>query len=477
MALNLDITRAPVRAHDLLALAQAVFDAGPADEGSWLEWKSTLDLTTKHAFVHIARAVIAFANRMPDEAARFAEGHAFLLVGISPGALDGVTPVDIVELDKGLQPYLGPDGPRWRATYLTLTRPTASAPVLIIDVEPPRWGDPIFCLRKELDGMREGTIYVRGNGESRPARAREVDALVRRVQRGARHIEVDVRLAAGAPVTPVDIGEHALQQWLTAEEQALMEPLRPQRRPEAADPARAYLASQAALRAAGESMTRALRGLAPQETPEQRTAEQYRQEIAAYLRRCAERWPRLVPAGAAAHVPPLRIELVNCLTSNLAEVELHLSVPGQASAVHPRPPGSTAANEPFVALPDRPRPFGPHRTSGSFVPGLSTPRPATVRYPGAAPTARPAIANGGSATITFPAVHLRSRQSILLPGIVLIVPAPAPSVITAEWSATSTSIDGTATGQLQIPVAAEPLTVAQLLTAPAGWYDPIPLGD
>jgi hypothetical protein len=53
--------------------------------------------------------------------------------------------------------------------------------------------------------------------------------------------------------------------------------------------------------------------------------------------------------------------------------------------------------------------------------------------------------------------------------IVLVVEAPAPAVMTAEWSATSTSMDGTVSGQLPIPIADEPLPLAAVLTEPEAW--------
>ncbi|MFD1938386.1 hypothetical protein ACFSKW_43620 [Nonomuraea mangrovi] len=52
---------------------------------SGLEWKSTLELDKKTGWHHIARAIVGFANRMPDIAAAYAEGRAYLVVGIEPG--------------------------------------------------------------------------------------------------------------------------------------------------------------------------------------------------------------------------------------------------------------------------------------------------------------------------------------------------------------------------------------------------------
>ncbi|WP_182881736.1 hypothetical protein [Microbispora sp. H10949] len=45
----------------------------------------------------------------------------------------------------------------------------------------------------------------------------------------------------------------------------------------------------------------------------------------------------------------------------------------------------------------------------------------------------PRIDNGGSTTVTFPPVHLRPNHRLNLDPIVLVVEAPAPAVITAQW--------------------------------------------
>jgi hypothetical protein len=48
MALDFDVSRAAVRLRHKQELVKAVHGAGDADESEWLEWKSTLDLTSAH---------------------------------------------------------------------------------------------------------------------------------------------------------------------------------------------------------------------------------------------------------------------------------------------------------------------------------------------------------------------------------------------------------------------------------------------
>ena len=63
MTLPIDLSR-PVRTKDeQRKLVEAVRDAPPFEqETRWLEWKRTLDMTTREARTVIAKAVLGFAN-------------------------------------------------------------------------------------------------------------------------------------------------------------------------------------------------------------------------------------------------------------------------------------------------------------------------------------------------------------------------------------------------------------------------------
>ncbi|GAA3821453.1 hypothetical protein GCM10022226_47240 [Sphaerisporangium flaviroseum] len=468
MALNFDISKAPSRPSELVALADAVFDASDADESVWLEWKSTLDLKKKQGWWHLARAIIGFANRMPDVAARFAEGRAYLVVGVSPGVLPGMPSIDVVDLDQGLTPYLGKEEPpRWRATYVPLTRGDVTAQVLIVDVDPPRWGDPIYCMHKESEGVRDGDIFVRVNGATRPPRSHELKALCDRLKRGAQEIQVELRVAAGAPIRPIDTSSEAVDNWLAGRRRDAMASLVSWEEKQAASRSpRSYSSFDfgelvdrpSVFSAIDQAMTK----------PETRTPEEYRQQVEAYVRACAQHWPGLIVAGAAAHIAPLDLELVNALPANLAEVEVELYIPGDVHSVRPRPAQAQVANEPFVDLPRRPLPYGPRKESIiPHVPGLNVSRPFLT--PPRVSRPRPRIDNGGSTRITFPAVHLRPHQRLRLDSIVVVVQSPAPSTLVGRWQATSTSMDGTLTGDLTISVSDDPVPLGVILSKPVTW--------
>ncbi|MCZ7430156.1 hypothetical protein [Streptomyces sp. WMMC1477] len=125
MALDYDSRRAARDAATQKTLVEAVRRASAADEKHWLEWKSTLDFqpknkADKHGRAHVARAIIGFANRMPDDAEQDAEGYGHLVVGADPDGYHGVIEHDRVELHKWITDFVG-DRIRWDCTYVHIT--------------------------------------------------------------------------------------------------------------------------------------------------------------------------------------------------------------------------------------------------------------------------------------------------------------------------------------------------------------------
>ena len=427
--LNLDTSRAPTRPAELLALALAVRDADPSDEASWLEWKSTLDWQSKGARVHVARAILGFANRMPDDAARHVEGHGFLLVGVESGAIPGVAALDPVDLDQQVSPFIGHDGPGWHPTFLTVEGQT----VLIIDVNPPRPGDPIHVARKTSDGITDGWVLVRGKGGTKQATSSQLDALQRRLQvpSAKEQVVVAIGLVEPKPVLSVDFNPDA---WLEAEEVRLLRAL-PNPSGLGAVPRMDMLATTL--------------GQLFQPLPEERTEEEYRQEIADYITFCRDRFPRVLEIGASNSLQPVTIRAQNLTAKNLPELVVELHVAGAVEAINP----DRVAIDSDDRLPPPPRKWGPRPNPAlaSIVGGYHLPYvsalPSTNK-----PRPQPYIENGGSSDIRFPAVDLRPHRSADLHSIVLLVHEPPGSVLQATWSATSSGVDGTAHGEFTIPV-------------------------
>jgi len=175
----------PGTAGEAAAIVDAVLAASAADELDWIEWKSSLDLRDKTVRGLLARHILGMANRSPEQAAVHGGGRGFVVVGAEPGSRCGITAVDAADLSQGIEAFLGPEQPSWTMQY----DDRADSPVLVLAVAPPRPGDPVFTLHKELRVVSpagkqkeypQGTIFVRRPGRTELARPEDVRALLER---------------------------------------------------------------------------------------------------------------------------------------------------------------------------------------------------------------------------------------------------------------------------------------------------------
>ena len=74
--------------------------------------------------------------------------------------------------------YLGRDGPQWNPDLEEVDGLT----VLVITVEAPRQGDPIFTLEKQFESYRNGDVFVRRAGKTEKASAVDIRALTSRAR-------------------------------------------------------------------------------------------------------------------------------------------------------------------------------------------------------------------------------------------------------------------------------------------------------
>ncbi|MFK4687741.1 AlbA family DNA-binding domain-containing protein [Streptomyces pristinaespiralis] len=441
MALDFDNRKAPRNHSDLKQLVRAVRQASKADEALWLEWKSDLDLDPadkgdKSGRAHIARAIIGFANRHPDEARRFAEGHGYLLVGVDHEQMPGVKQHDVTELVRWITPYVG-DKIGWMPTYVEAEGENGAVAILVIRVDPPQWGDPIHCMRKEAPSSRksipEAAIFVRAReGETRPAKARDIDVLSQRLMHRPPSMNLALEVLSGV-IRPLSCTEDEIELWLRGEERAALASLE------------SHLAREVQPSTPQAALSRSL-GRALMETPEERTPEQYRQHVQRYLKKCRQKLPEAIEEAAAARIAPLALRLVNHESTNLEDVQVELYIPGAVQALEIESDW-TADNERFPrALPARPY-YGP-RSRLPFGAGFSLPSGDLIPRTGDVSIN---IDNSGSARVQLPPMHLRpNRHADLEPFVVVSSPDETGPVI-AEWSVTCTNRDGVEFGTVMLP--------------------------
>lgn len=139
----------------------------------------------------LAKAIVAFANRDVTRAARHLGGRALVVIGLEPGNLVGAPMIDPAELHNAIQPYLADGAPGWDVQYV----PYKNKRVLIVTVNAPQPGDPIHCIGKDGEKVRDGEVYVRNVGQSAPAKSAGLRMLsARLLARSGAGLKVDMRL-------------------------------------------------------------------------------------------------------------------------------------------------------------------------------------------------------------------------------------------------------------------------------------------
>ncbi len=396
-----------------LALVLGIRDAGSAIfEKSWVEWKTHVDLAGKRWQAEIAKQIIGFANRMPEAAERYAGGHGYLVLGAEPGLVDEVTAVEDLQFVRDVRPYLGEAGPVWDSNYVEV----AGMHVLVVDVHPPKWGDPVHQVRKELAGEVRQGVYVRGIGETATATASELDQLVDRARRGAVRIAVDVTWRNGGPtIDPIQLSDIALERWI-AQERVRIDP--PQRT------VRPSLAMQATM----------LNSIFASET---RDRQAFEQERDSFLKQARKLLPiKAMVQGAWAQVGVARLKAVNSTERHLKDVRVEVMLPEGARAIL-----DPHDEELLLDFPEAPKAWGTARPFDTIF-----------HNPYLGPTTgRPTLGwvDSTRRVVTFAEKDIYPEDWVGLPPLHILVGEDlAGQTLELQWSARASSVDGVVRGRL-----------------------------
>ncbi len=411
-----------IRTHrQLTELAEAIYAAPVGEPETYsLEWKSSLDLAGGAASPRfkVAKPVIAFANRNPDAALREFEGCAYILVGVEPQNVIGIPKHDPADMDSWLTPYLGTQGPHWSIDYVRV----GGHDVLIVTVEPPRWGDRILVLEKTFEGFQAGRPFIRRQGKSVEPSPNELRMLEERIKRAGSRLQLVVGFTPGQSqkLFAYDIARDDWQQWVRAEQQALYGPLSP--RP-----------AELGVHISTDVL-------------ERRSREQYQQDIEAYLDK--DTWQALIWEDVAdKELAPLRLQIENPTELNFAAVEIELDLPEAVYAFF-------TSEEPRHVLdaPERPAPWGEDTIAS---PDLRAAGRAIRSKLGLEPGR---IAAGpGPWKVQFEPVDLRPRKTVPLPELFLAIPDGLHQgderTLALHWTATSKSAHDNVKGSLTVSLA------------------------
>lgn len=440
MAVEIDTSRA-LRGHDALRrLVKAVIDAGEHDETDWLEWKSTLDLASREGRWHVARAVIGFANRLPDQARLHCEGVGYLVVGAQPGSCGGVDGIDPADLTQGVGEYLGRQGPAWTPTLLRV----GEATVLVVTVEPPLSGDRIHCLRKEIDKHPNGAIYIRRPGKTDRANAADLDALQDRLLAALPAPDLAVGLVGSSPIPWLDEAAFAgdVDRWVEQQRQEQLAAAEVARRKASAPPISPSVPVWA------------LRHL-----KDERTFDEYGDQV--------KQWAQGTRDWAAQHFDgayfdtgagAFRLQVDNGSDRFLANVEVRLRFDDEQVAVYGDRPDT-------FPLPARPRSFGEPPPLAGMSPwgGQSAVYPIGLGSPGGAPTRWTSV-HSDDRTVVFHLDELRQGATARSREFyVLATDKPQAGVLRCTWRATIQEPESAPSGGIDLPITEDPVDVEAVI--------------
>ncbi|MCA1693520.1 MAG: hypothetical protein LC749_01635 [Actinobacteria bacterium] len=366
--------------------------------------------------------------------------------------------MDAATLEPRLRPFVG-DGssaPRWTP----FTVPVDGKHVLVVDIDPPRWGDPVYVLRTRHVNWEPGQVFVRHKGSVDRPTAADMDALNERVAGGTLHeVQVDLIAASGLnPPRPFRLDNEELESLILARRSGALNSLRPVKQDETRGTCGGppdVLSYEELLAGSAPDFRSSLSGMPPDE-PDTRTESEYRAEVDRYISQCERDLPRVALWRLFEHrLAEVVVVATNLTQRPLASVEIRVHFPGNVHELKP-----TRVDKPVP-----PWPFGkPEPHQDLYVPQVAYP-PAGDRLLSRPSRPRPIVTDGGSVDIKYPQVDLRAETPHQLDGVaVLIDPGLGPR-LGGEWTATSTVASGVARGTVEVAVG-EALTLDELLSLP-----------
>lgn len=436
-----DLNRRPTRRREWSQLLEALFTS-TVGESHALEFKSRIDWDNKAHLGAIARAIIAFSNRDPKVAATQFDGRGMLVLGLEPGNVPGVVRLDPADVENKLEPYLGlgADDPQWDQHWFE----RAGSSILVLEVAPPRQGDRIHSLRRSSGDHRQGQVFVRTGARSNPASPQELDRLaLRRARAAAESLEVDVSVSTEIAIAPYTWSAAEIDEFIATERSDLLKGLGEFAGPEYTD----ILPPQIS------ELRSALFG----HRAEERTPGEFRAQVESYIESLIRGIPDILLELAPYFVPAPTFLLSNLSQRNYRDVEIVLRVGGEAWAAHVPDEVVNVDLSMRALLPARPRRYGSSSALDSISEAAMRAGRSLTEAPYASSSVQfvePEIKNGGSFTLTFPAVTLRPEERFveLSSGTAVLLPASRNPPVVAEWTATATNVDAVTEGRVQLPI-------------------------
>ena len=480
VTLNLDTTTALRTAARYRELVKAVYEApSSAQETQWLEWKREGDPDDRRWRAELSRQVLGMANRDPDVSAVWCGGCAYVLLGVAPGHLIGTRVHDASKIESWLSPFVGraPNAPEWNSGYVEVD----GKHVLVLTIEAPQWGHPIWICRREFRAdpkgagtdlpatLRDGAVYVRHKASTEEANSVDYEMLQRRLlgkRRRVGGISLVVRPGDGA--ISLDANDETLAAWAKRQREALTPP--------PPTPPRPTMGVDAAQLAAG-SLAESIQRIADMSSAamssgifgfeaDPRTEDEYRAEVESYITKATKVLPAVVIRRACERgLGLVRLSVENNTDDPIRQLQIVLTMPQKG--LH----GLTEGDLPDAEMPKRPVMLGKGGSSrfrdlaglgfsGAYLPSYDYLRPVG---PSIGPRVR--IDNSNSTTITFAPVDLYAQDHQDLDEFYLLTSIDhTGNTLSGTWTARARDASGVQSGSIEIDVDRKVPTIEELLT-------------
>ena len=393
-------------------------------ERYFLEVKSDVDLNTKAGRAKVAKFILGAANRDPGQVARRFGGHAVMLLGVGSGTTHGIAAFEAQDLARDVARWVGVDGPTWDFERI---RAGSQLDVIAVVVDPPT-GDVWTC-RADGDGLANGDIYVRADGNTRKATGDEVRAMVSRARSSSPTVDVEIEMLGEVNALGVDLD--FLGQWIDWREVNY----RKQAEPKQASGSAAHgLAAFVAL-----DMTRDTRSVA-----------EFLAEVSAWHEKAVAAPVDGIVSTAGRLFAGVRIRIKNRTKTFLHDVRLDIGINDSVRATDWLDP---ERGEPIDLFPDSPIDMGMKDLSQSIALAGVAARSATF------PRSRHGILDirrGEPAKLVMMMDSLRPQEEFVSDDdevvLVMVDDADPGAAVTGSWRLTAGAVNDVYEGEFSIPV-------------------------
>jgi hypothetical protein len=387
---------------------------------------------------------------MPDVAKEAFGGFAVMIIGVAKGEISGIPPVEMLEIKKGVQRFLGTAGPGWDVIWVPIQG--SNNQVLVILVDPPLFGQGPFPCMASSDSLVDGRVYIRADGETREANAEELNLLVNR--RALRpKPELDFSIDVLGDVASVQIDDEAtIEDFLSAMKEKLLAALPSGQR--SSSETKASGLDLFGFNSTHNSLMQSIAAMSnTMSIAEERTEGEYRSAIENWELQFRAAWASAKNQLAASLLTPTVVRITNLTSIFLHDVEVRLQLNGAIRALeYLGIKGIHKLSD--LQLPDSPRVWGPRKRSldiptYSHLPGLiPTPQPNAQMH-------RISFKNKDSVEISVNIGDLRPLATFETENnyFVLIVSDISKSSIQGTWQLTARDHHEVISGAIHVPVA------------------------